>query len=371
MISCGNPLAQYVTYKLEIDEAIRRVLDRGRYILGEEVAAFEKEFADYIGAARGVGVGSGTEALHLALAACGIQAGDEVITVSHTAVATVAAVELAGAIPVFVDIESEHMTMDPERISEAVTENTRAIVPVHLYGQPADLDPILETARRHNLKVIEDCSQAHGAVYRGRKIGSWGDAGCFSFYPTKNLGAIGDGGMVVFSDPGIAQKARSLREYGWSKDRISQTPGWNSRLDEIQAAILRVKLRHLDEDNNRRRVLAALYRDLLADTDLVLPGEREGARHVYHLHVVRSARRDELRERLSERGIETGAHYPIPAHQHPAYRRWAPAIGGMGETEKAAATVLSLPMYPELSETDIRTVADAVQEFCRTPVRTP
>jgi dTDP-4-amino-4,6-dideoxygalactose transaminase len=240
MILCGNPKAQYLARRDEIDAALKRVLESGWYILGEEVKAFEEEFASYIGVSYGVGVGSGTEAIHLALVACGIGQGDEVITVSHTATATVAAIELAGATPVFVDIEPDFYTMDPAKLDAAITSRTKAIIPVHIYGQPADMDPILEVAKKHNLRLIEDCAQAHGAIYRGKRVGSLGDVGCFSFYPTKNLGAIGDGGMLVTNNIELAQKARLLREYGWTERDVSQFAGWNTRLDEVQAAILRV-----------------------------------------------------------------------------------------------------------------------------------
>jgi len=246
MIPVANPGARYRNHKAVIDKAIHKVLDSGSYILGKETEAFEQEFASYIGVKYAISVGSGTEALHLALAACGIGRGDEVITVSHTAVATVAAVELVGATPVLVDIEQDCYTMDPRRIPDAVTKATKAIIPVHLYGQSADLAPILKLAKQYGLRVIEDCSQAHGATYRGKYVGSYGDMACFSFYPTKNLGALGDGGMVVSNHQDLAQRARLLREYGWAERYISQYPGWNSRLDEIQAAILRVQLHYLD-----------------------------------------------------------------------------------------------------------------------------
>ncbi|RME35204.1 MAG: DegT/DnrJ/EryC1/StrS family aminotransferase, partial [Thermoflexia bacterium] len=302
MIPVFDLTRQYAGLKEEIDAAIGRVLARGRFILGEEVATFEEEFAAACGVACAVGVASGTDALHLALRACGIGPGDEVITVSHTAVATVAAIELAGARPVLVDVDPRRYTMDPARVEERITPRTRAILPVHLYGCPADLAPLLEMARRYGLLLIEDCAQAHGARYRGRPVGSWGEIAAFSFYPTKNLGAFGDGGAVVTNDPTLAERVRLLREYGWARRYISHLRGTNSRLDELQAAVLRVKLRYLESWNARRREIAALYRELLSEGvarwGLVLPEEPPDARHVYHLYVVRTPHRDALREHL-------------------------------------------------------------------------
>jgi dTDP-4-amino-4,6-dideoxygalactose transaminase len=314
MILCSNPKAQYLSYKSEIDTAISRVLDSGWYILGKEVKAFEKEFTGYIGVAHGIGVGSGTEALHLALVACGIGRGDEVITVSHTAVATVAAIELAGATPVLVDIDPEFYTIDPDKIESAITTHTKAIIPVHIYGHPADMDPIAEIAEKHNLKVIEDCAQAHGATYKGKRVGSFGDMGCFSFYPTKNLGAIGDGGIVVTGDKELAEKARLLREYGWAERYVSHFTGWNTRLDEIQAAILCVKLKHLDDDNSKREHIAEEYNKELGYVDIILPKQRKDSTHVYHLYVIRAERRDALLSFLREKGIGASIHYPEPVH---------------------------------------------------------
>ena len=363
MIVCGNPRAQYEAHKSAIDEAVRRVLQSGRYILGDEVLAFEREFAEYIGVRDAVGVGSGTEALHLALAACGIGEGDEVITVAHTAVATVAAIELVRATPVLVDIEPDYFTLDPNRLEAAITSRTTAIIPVHIYGQPADLETITSIARRHGLRVIEDCAQAHGATYRGKKVGSCGDIGCFSFYPTKNLGAIGDGGAVTTNDPELAAKVRLLREYGWAERNVSSICGWNSRLDELQAAILRVKLQFLDADNNCRRRIASLYDELLSDSDLVLPRRREDARHVFHLYVVRSRDRDKLLARLRAIDIAALIHYPVPIHLQPAYRGRLVGAGQLRNTERAAKEILSLPIYPELSEAEVEKVAGAVHSF--------
>ena len=363
MIPQANPHAQYASHRAEIDQAIARVLDTGRYILGEQAAAFEREFAAYIGVQAGCGVGSGTEALHLALRACGVGPGDEVITVSHTAVATVSAIELCGARPVLVDIDPRSFTLDPRQLETAITPATRAIIPVHLYGQSADLEPILSIARQHNVRVIEDCAQAHGAMYRGRRTGAWGDMACFSFYPTKNLGAIGDGGFVATEDAQLAENARLLREYGWRERYVSDMAGWNTRLDELQAAILRVKLRTLDADNARRRHLAGLYDELLTTSSVILPPAMSYGEHVYHLYVVRSARRDELQAFLKERGIGTLVHYPMPVHLQPAYRGRLGDAGSLPETERAAQQVLSLPLFPELSEAQVRQVAGAIREF--------
>ena len=362
MILCANPKEQYLARKAEIDAAISRVLDGGRYILADEVKAFEQEFASYLGILYAVGVGSGTEALHLALAACGIVPGDEVITVSHTAVATVAAVELAGARPVFVDIDPETFTLDPTKLEAAITSRTRAVIPVHLYGHPVDMGAIMAIARRRNLRVIEDCAQAHGAIGDGKRVGVCGDAGCFSFYPTKNLGAIGDGGMVVTKDGAIASKIRLLREYGWKERNKSDIPGWNSRLDEIQAAILRVKLRYLDADNSARTLIAGEYSKALTDSDLALPAARDGVTHAWHQFVVRSSRRDALWKYLNENGVSTLIHYPIPVHLQPAYRGRTGDLN-LPETERAAREVLSLPIYPELKRIEWQRVINLLRMF--------
>ncbi|MBW1672185.1 MAG: DegT/DnrJ/EryC1/StrS family aminotransferase [Deltaproteobacteria bacterium] len=363
MISCGNPKAQYIAYKAEIDEVINRVLNRGWYILGEETSDFEKEFSHYIGVQYSIGVGSGTEALHLALAACEVSRGDEVITVSHTAVATVAAIELVGAHPVFVDIEPDYYTMNPYILEEVITPRTKAIIPVHIYGQPANLEPILEISRRHNLYVIEDCAQAHGAMYKGEQVGSWGDIGCFSFYPTKNLGAIGDGGIIVTDNKALADKARLLREYGWMERFKSDIPGWNSRLDEIQSAILRVKLKHLEKDNEMRRRWAALYMEELKTCDLALPKVRSDSTHVYHQFVVHSSRRNALQKFLGDRGIGAQIHYPMAVHQQPAYCNRLGTSTGLSVTERAVKEILSLPIYPELTKSEMEKIIGAVRAF--------
>lgn len=362
MIPCANPKAQYLAHKQEIDDAVNRVLESGRYILGNEVSAFEEEFAAYLGVNHSVGVGNGTEALHLALVACGIGHGDEVATVSHTAVATVAAIELAGAKPVFVDIDPVTYNMDPEFLKKAITSKTKAVIPVHLYGHPAPMEEILAIAREYSLCVIEDCAQAHGATYQGKRVGSFGDMACFSFYPTKNLGALGDGGMVVTNDEKLAENARLLREYAWKDRYVSHVPGWNTRLDEIQAAILRVKLNYIDTDNAVRARLAKSYCEGLtgASSSLVLPIAREGATHVYHLFVIRVRDRDSLLNFLGDKGIGATIHYPVPVHQQPAYDEFG---GELFQTERVAKEILSLPMYPELTEDQIQSTIDAVREF--------
>jgi dTDP-4-amino-4,6-dideoxygalactose transaminase len=357
---------QYHAIKDEINEAVARVLESGWFILGQEVEAFEKEFSAYCGLSHGIGVGSGTEALHLALLACGVGPGDEVITVPHTAVATVAAIGLTGARPVFVDIDPASYTMIPDQLESRLTAQTRAVVPVHLYGQAADLDPILEIAQRRGLTVVEDCAQAHGAEYKGRRVGSFGRVACFSFYPTKNLGAYGDGGMVVTDDGALAQRVRLLRQYGWEKRYVSSLRGLNSRLDEIQAAILRVKLGHLDGWNEARRARARLYGELLAGSGVVTPTEMDYGRHIYHLYVVRCphrAHRDELKSYLAEHGVSTAIHYPVPIHLQGAYRVLGYRRGDFSVTEACADEILSLPMYPELREDEVREVSDLVRGY--------
>lgn len=366
MIIANNPCLQYLARKAEIDQAINHVLEKGMYINGDEVANFEKEFARYIGVNHGIGVGSGTEALHLALVGCGIGRGDEVITVSHTAVATVAAIELSGATPVFVDIEPDFYTINPELIKNALTRRTKAIIPVHLYGQTADLQSIMEIARKHGLIVIEDCAQAHGAKYNARFAGSYSDVACFSFYPTKNLGALGDGGIVITDDGEIAHKVRLLREYGWAERYISYIAGWNSRLDEIQAAVLRVKLRYIDVDIASRIRVAGIYNESLSSvSNLVLPKVREKTIHVYHQYVIRHPNRDKMQTFLRENDIGALIHYPIPIHLQPAYKGRIPGSENLPETERAAREVLSLPIYPELSEQDSSKVIKTIKEFER------
>jgi dTDP-4-amino-4,6-dideoxygalactose transaminase len=355
--------AQYEPLREEILSAIGNVLDSMQLFLGKNVQAFEAEFAQFCGAKYGVGLGSGTEALHLALLACGIGPGDEVITVSHTFIATVEAICLCGAKPILVDIRPDTYTIDVSRIEEKITSKTKAIVPVHLYGQPADMDPILSIAKEHGLVVIEDACQAHGAEYKGKRVGSLGDVGCFSFYYSKNLGAYGEAGMCVTNTPDIAGRLKVLRDHGSDSKYHHSVLGVNARLDEIQAAILRVKLKRLEEWNEARRRNAYLYRGLLAGCPVVTPLEAEYARHVYHLYVIRIPQRDDLRAHLRQMGIATGIHYPLPVHRH---RAWQDA--GCGEqalpvTESCAGEILSLPMYAELTPAQIDSVAGAIKGF--------
>jgi len=355
--------AQYQSIKSEIDAAIKRVVESGRFILGEEVEAFEKEFAAFCGAKYAVGVDSGTAALHLSLILCGIGPGDEVITTPHTFTSTAEVVALLGARPVFVDIDPTTYNIDPNLIERAITPRTKAIIPVHLYGRPAEMDPILEIAEKHNLVVIEDAAQAHGAEYKGKRAGSLGKLACFSFYPAKNLGAYGDAGAIVTDDPELAEKGRMLRNHGRRAKYEYQLLGYAYRLDAIQAAILRAKLAHLEEWTEKRRRNAALYNELLADTHLALPQEDEHIRAVYHLYVVRTPYRDRLRDFLRERGIETGIHYPIPLHLQPAFQYLGYKKGDFPHTERCSKEILSLPMYPELTRAQIEIVADAIKEF--------
>ena len=363
MIPCARPLSQYLAHREEIDTAIRHVLESGSYILGNEVKRFEAEFASFVGVSSAVSVANGTEALTLALKACEIGPGDEVITASHTAVATVSAIEQAGATPVLVDIEANFFTIDVAKVERAISPRTKAVIPVHLYGQPAKIDEIVELGRARGIRVVEDCAQAHGALFDGKRVGSFGDAGCFSFFPTKNLGALGDGGIVVTRDERIAERVRSLREYGWETRFESKVPGINSRLDELQAAILRVKLPYLDEDNDMRRSIADKYRLGLEGTKPILPAVRPDVTHVYHQFVIRVPGRDELLQHLKHRGIAPGIHYPFAVHEQPAYRRSDVRLGDLTVTEEVVPEILSLPMYPELEEKDVRKVVDAVKEF--------
>ena len=361
-----DPKAAYLAQRAAIGAAIDRVLTGGRYILGREVETFEREFAAYVGARHGIGVASGTDALVLALKAMGVGAEDYVATVSHTAVATVAAIELAGAKPLLLDIDPATFTLDPaelERVLASPPGRVAAVVPVHLYGQPADLDAILPLARRYGARVIEDCAQCHGARFAGRRAGSFGDLAAFSFYPTKNLGALGDGGLVVTSDDALAERLKALREYGWRERYVSDIAGMNSRLDELQAAILRVKLAALDADNGRRAAIAGAYDRALTGTAPAPPPRRPGSSHVFHQYVIRSPHRDVLRRELAARGIGTNIHYPVPVHLQPAYRRRV-ALGpsGLGVSESAAREVLSLPMYPQLADAQVERVAAALGE---------
>lgn len=360
MILLSDPHAQYLEHRDAIEGAISRVLNSGRYILGPETEAFEREFADFTSTQHCSGVANGTDALLLALKACGVGSGDEVITVSLTASATLSAIHQSGASAVYVDVNPQSYTMDVEKLRQRIGSKTRAIIPVHLYGHPAPIEEIVSIARENGLYVIEDCAQAHGASFKGKPVGSFGDLGCFSFYPTKNLGAIGDGGAVVSNDETLIARVRLLREYGWAERFNSSTHGWNSRLDEIQAAILREKLRHLHQFNRRRVELADRYKTALRDLDLILPTVQDHYNHAYHLYVVRLRRRDELLEHLKLADILAGIHYPIPAHQQPAYRA---ATEELPVTEAYCSEILSLPMYPELGQ-NIDKVCREVRNFC-------
>ncbi len=363
-IPVSLPLAQYQSHRHGIEDAIRRVLNSGSYILGGEVEAFEKEFAAYIGVEYAIGVASGTDALLLALRACEIERGDEVITTPHTAVATVAAIELAGATPVLADIEPDTFLLDPRAVARRITARTKAIIPVHLFGQPADLDAIGALAHARGIRIIEDCAQAHGALYKNKRVGAWGDLGCFSFYPTKNLGAIGDGGAVVTQDRKLADRLIALRQYGWAARYVSSSAGYNSRLDEIQAAILRVKLPNLDDDNRRRAEVASRYTRDLAEF-ATAPVVRSDRTSVFHLYVIRASQRDHLQAFLRQRGIGTGIHYPVPVHLQPAYRGRLGEAGSFPAAERVAGQILSLPMFPELNHAQCDQVIAAVQQFAR------
>jgi dTDP-4-amino-4,6-dideoxygalactose transaminase len=353
--------AQYQTIETEIDAAIARVIETTNFILGPEVAAFEKAFAEYVGSAFCVGVNSGTAALQLALMACGIGQGDEVIVPSFTFFATAETVSVLGAVPVFVDVDPVSYTITAAEIEKAITPRTRAIIPVHLYGQAADLDPIRTLAEQHNLHVIEDAAQAHGAEYKGRRVGGLGTAGCFSFYPSKNLGAYGEAGAVVTNDEDLARRVRLLRQHGQTSKYAHAVIAYNFRLEEIQAAVLNVKLPHLDKWNKGRRDRAAWYNEFLSDTGLVLPREKEYARHVYHVYAVQCENRDELQNRLTAKRIQTGVHYPIPIHLQPAYASLGYKAGDLPVTERLSERVLSLPLFAELTEDQQRAVADAVK----------
>jgi dTDP-4-amino-4,6-dideoxygalactose transaminase len=354
--------AQYQSIKEEVMAEIAEALEGMRLFLGKNVQEFESEFASYCGTEYAIGVGSGTDALHLSLLACGIGPGDEVITVSNTFIATVEAIVLAGARPVFVDIDADTYNIDTSQIEGAISPRTRAILPVHLYGHPADMGPVLELAEAYKLKVIEDACQSHGAEYKGRRTGSLGDAGCFSFYFTKNLGAYGEAGMITTSDPDIAERCRMLRDHGQTVKYYHRLVGVNGRLDEIQAAVLRVKLPHLDYWNENRRSLAKAYESLLPSS-VITPVEVPWAKHVYYAYVIRTANRDELQAWLTTKDIGTGVHFPVPIHLQEAYSEFDYANTRLPVTEKATKEIISLPMYPELSTEQINYICDCIREF--------
>lgn len=363
MISFVGLQREFHAIEKEINDAIYRVLDRQWFILGEEIKNFENEFSKYIGTKYGIGVNSGSDALFLAIKALGIGNGDEIITTSHTFISTADAIIRNGAKPIFVDIDSETYTIDVTQIENKITKRTKAIIPVHLYGHPVDMNPLMEIAEKYNLFVIEDACQAHGAEYNGKKAGSIGDIGCFSFYPTKNLGAYGDGGILVTNDDDLAIKLSMLRNYGSIKKYHHEFIGINSRLDEIQAAILRIKLRYLDVWNEKRRKIAKLYNEFLVEnTNIRTPIEREYAKHVYHLYVARCKDRDKLMLHLKKNSIQVQIHYPIPIHKQKAYQ----TLGyntHLPVTEKMCKEILSLPMHPWLKESEIKKIANCINEF--------
>jgi len=369
MIPFVDLKAQYLSIKDEVDGAIQGILNSCQFTLGSEVAEFEKEFAAYCQSTNGIGVNTGTSALHLALLAAGVGHGDEVITVPFTFVATVSAIDYTGAAPVFVDIDPRTFTMDVSAIEAAITERTKAIIPVHLYGQTADMDPILDIAKRHGLIVIEDACQAHGAEYKGRRAGSMGDLGCFSFYPGKNLGAYGEGGMVVTDNPEYARTIRMLRDWGAEKKYQHVLKGYNFRLEGIQGAVLRVKLRYLEGWTEARRRAAARYEALFAGSGVSTPKAMAYARHVYHLYVVRTQQRQAWQDALTAQGIQSGIHYPTPVHLLPAFADLGYRAGQFPHSEQAANEVLSLPMFPELTEAQCEQVARAVIQLATPETR--
>ncbi|MBW4682217.1 MAG: DegT/DnrJ/EryC1/StrS family aminotransferase [Microcoleus vaginatus WJT46-NPBG5] len=360
MIPLVDLKAQYVSIRSEIDGAMQAVLEQTAFIGGAELQQFEAEFAAYCGAKACVGVGNGTDALYLALRVLGIGPGDEVITVAHTFIATAEAISLTGAKPVFVDIREDTMLMNPDALEAAITPRTRAVIVVHLYGQPCEMDRIVEIARHHNLKVVEDAAQAHGAYWQGQRVGTLGDVACFSFYPGKNLGAYGDGGAVVSQDEDLIHRIRRLANHGRLEKYTHEIEGVNSRLDGLQASILRIKLRHLDQWNAARQRHAAHYLEALGGSGVKLPTVHPKAESVWHLFVIRVSEREHLQARLKEQGIATGIHYPLPLHQQPAYKYLGISEGTLPVSEKVASEIVSLPMYAELTEEQVDTVIKAV-----------
>jgi dTDP-4-amino-4,6-dideoxygalactose transaminase len=361
-ILCANPKAQFKAYEKEISESIVRVLNSGNYILGEEVSNFESEFASYVGKKYCIGVNSGTDALVLALKALNIQYGDEVITVSHTAVATVAAICSVGAKPVFADVDPGLFTINTDSISKLITSATKAIIAVHLYGQPCLIDELVSIAGQNNLYLIEDCAQSHGARWKGKNVGSFGIVSCFSFYPTKNLGAIGDGGAVLTDNVELADRIRKLRQYGWDSNKISFEKATVSRLDEIQAAILRAKLPYLDQSNSKRREIANKYLSDIKNPKVVLPKVHPNSYHVFHLFVIQVPNRDSVIKLMNTAGIFPGIHYAFPAHKHPAFKS-SDSIHNLPVTNSISQNILSLPMYPELSLFDVDRVISCINDI--------
>lgn len=355
--------AQYAAIKPEIDAAMQRVVNNTSFILGKEVGEFEKNFAAFSRVQHCIGTDSGTAALHLALLLCDVKPGDEVITTTHTFIATAEVISVIGAKPVFVDIDPRTYNIDPHLIERAITPRSKAIIPVHLYGQPAEMDPILDLARKHNLKIIEDAAQAHGAEYRGRRAGTLGDLACFSFYPGKNLGAYGDAGALVTNNAELAERARMLRDHGRREKYTHQIVGYGYRLDALQAAILGAKLPHLEQGNARRRAIADYYTERLTNLGIVTPYVPPHITPVYHIYCIRAKNRDGLQNHLKARGIEAGIHYPIPLHLQPVYQNLGYKLGDFPHAEQAANEILSLPMYPEMTNTLVNQVVDAVREF--------
>ncbi len=365
MIKVWDYLNEYEQEKQDIHQAIESVLESGWLILGDNVLQFEKELAAFHGVSHGIGVNSGTDALFIALKALGVGPGDEVVTVPNTAVPTVAAIDATGADPVFVDIEEQSFLMDVDQLESAITHKTKCVLPVHLYGRPADMERISRIAEQNNLSVLEDCAQSTGAEFHGKKTGSLGHIAAFSFYPTKVLGTYGDGGMVLTNDAGLAEKARRLRFYGMEKTYYALEPGYNSRLDELHAAILRSKLPHLENYIARRREIARRYRQALSDTDLVLPEDPEESLHVYYVYVVRHPERDRIIEELKKRDISLNISYPWPIHTMPAYERLGYKKGAFPVAERLAGEIFSLPMYPGLTDAEQDTVIDRLLSVLR------
>ena len=364
MIPFSDPSASYQSHKKEIDDAMQRMLDSGWFVLGKEVDTFEKEFAAFHGENfHAVGVANGTDAIALCLRSLGLGSGDEVITPSHTAVATVAGIEQASCTPVFADIDPITRCISPRSIEKRISSKTKAIMPVHIYGHPCDMKAICKITEKNALHIIEDCSQAHGAELNGRKVGTFGSLAAFSCYPTKNLGGTGDGGIILSSSPDLAEKIKSLRQYGWNNQRESILNGFNSRLDEIQAAILRVKLKYLAEDNKKRRFIAASFNNAFKDLPISLPTLNDNELHAMHLYVIEHNQRDKFINYLREKGIGAGLHYPLPVHQHTAYKRRIKGREDLPETERFYDKLLSLPMFPELNEEQINLVISSVKDW--------
>ncbi|MDP3710323.1 MAG: DegT/DnrJ/EryC1/StrS family aminotransferase [bacterium] len=366
-IELVNLKRQYNLHRKKISSAVLRVLGSGRYILGSEVEKFEREFADFCRAKHCIGVASGTDALHLSLKALGIKNGDEIITVPNSFVATAMSISMVGAKPVFVDIDPETCNMDVKKITDKITAKTKAIIPVHLYGQPADMDSILKIARRHNLKIIEDACQAHGALYKGRRVGTLGDIGAFSFYPSKNLGGYGDGGAVVTNNDELAKKIFLYRVYGGKDRHTYLAQGLNSRLDAVQAAVLRIKLKHLDRWNKQRAAKVKMYDTLLKKMPIKTISTQPYTQSVHHLYVIRTAHRDSLREYLAHKGISTEIHYPVPIHLQPLYKNLGYRIGNLPVAETAANEIISLPIFPEMENKEIKYITDIIREFFQKP----